>query len=593
MRRPTTSRLRPHTRLTCSSCAGGCTWQGFADYDASTAMFALRASGSHGDRQRKSAGVLTQQQRCLLMRSRARTALGRLAVLNDLAVSPPSKKQEANRHKNARRGLPAVAAPTQTVQVRQDILDVLQKANVAESTPEECFQAFDREPHRLYCVSQATFHIKDREACAFCLTTPTMCRTTDFLQNALYIKVGADATFKDVARGWSLIAVGVYSRTYETTRYQKTKIPSWCTHFNPVLYVLTSSDSAPAYELAFRALAALPAGAGNGPSMLVGPQVRQVHADHDAAIEAARVAVYPDSIRCGDFFHMWKCVQSRARHLQDSQQELLWQALSLSRTYCAQLCEFHYFWTCFFHLMKQWKQPEFLQYLKTWFFTLSTSEAQRQYGFHQPAYVDEQSPEFRVLAANWWASYRRIQPGSACGSQPIESSHGNQLRATLVAGLQEQAEGRKPELRRLPPNRFIPALASALQTMGKQLLKTPPKGLVEAWTGFKGFKGQSRQKQLQGSNGWVRVSNGTLQGQRVRAFKGSTSPSIQRVQGPSKGKGGVHESEFLKGSKVQARAKEGSMSPSTKVLCGSGVQSCCPGFQVGSSCHAAPTLNST
>ena len=116
-------------------------------------------------------------------------------------------------------------------------------------------------------------------------------------------------------------------------------------------------------------------------------------------------------------------------------------------THCTTLAEFHHFWLLFFRRMSQnkrqqgWNVPELASYLcKTYFFHLSPEDAREQYQLKDPKLTEDG----RVICASWWASYVRLQPGSASGTQPVESMHANGIRAALVASLQVQEESQKP-----------------------------------------------------------------------------------------------------------------------------------------------------
>ncbi|CAE7949189.1 unnamed protein product, partial [Symbiodinium sp. KB8] len=84
-----------------------------------------------------------------------------------------------------------------------------------------------------------------------------------------------------------------------------------------------------------------------------------------------------------------------------------------------------------------WDLPGLASYLcKTYFFHLSPEDARSQYQLTDPILTEDG----RVLCASWWASYVRLQPGSASGTQPVKSMHANGRRSALVASLELQAE---------------------------------------------------------------------------------------------------------------------------------------------------------
>jgi len=60
-----------------------------------------------------------------------------------------------------------------------------------------------------------------------------------------------------------------------------------------------------------------------------------------------------------------------------------------------------------------------------------------------------------VYCAQWWASYHRLQPGFASGSQCVESFHAHMFRGAFV----NMKTGE--QICRLLPDHFLPALEQA------------------------------------------------------------------------------------------------------------------------------------
>ena len=106
------------------------------------------------------------------------------------------------------------------------------------------------------------------------------------------------------------------------------------------------------------------------------------------------------------------------------------------------------------------------------------SSARAQYGV-----CDLDASEEHVLMAAWWASYHRLQPGKACGSQSAESEHSNGLRTALLRDV-SAAGGTRPTQRTLPlrrakPAALFPAFAQAVKAIGLQLEKAHAPTLVD------------------------------------------------------------------------------------------------------------------
>ncbi|CAE7442976.1 unnamed protein product [Symbiodinium microadriaticum] len=103
--------------------------------------------------------------------------------------------------------------------------------------------------------------------------------------------------------------------------------------------------------------------------------------------------------------------------------------------------------------------------------------AREQYRVTNPILTDDG----HVLCASWWASYTRLQPGSASSTQSVEAYHASGGRTALVATLDKQAASRNrpAELRRLAPLPFFQALQEAVTAIGQQVLKRPPHSLID------------------------------------------------------------------------------------------------------------------
>jgi hypothetical protein len=147
----------------------------------------------------------------------------------------------------------------------------------------------------------------------------------------------------------------------------------------------------------------------------------------------------------------------------------VYNALFRSRTYCTTLTEFHLFWVLFFDQMVRpvrqggWDEKAAADYLRcTYFFELPSADASEQYGA-----TNLPMSTTGVLCAAWWASYSRLQPGSACGTQPVEAFHAHVFRAAMV-------DERGRQLAHLQPNLFFAHFAEAVAAIGKQQRKAGP-----------------------------------------------------------------------------------------------------------------------
>ena len=156
------------------------------------------------------------------------------------------------------------------------------------------------------------------------------------LGNQDFLKVGIDATFKDLFGDWMLMPRGVFSKhVASTTLDQGLKGKSWCTRCTPVLYCVTNSDVAVACEHALRAfdhaplsrigsLAAAQASktcsrrdaadetcGSTSDTAASCSHIRQFQADWAKGLDVARRKLCPISTRQGDFRCMFREVQEK------------------------------------------------------------------------------------------------------------------------------------------------------------------------------------------------------------------------------------------------------------------------------------------
>ena len=128
-----------------------------------------------------------------------------------------------------------------------------------------------------------------------------------------------------------------------------------------------------------------------------------------------------------------------------------------SRTNATTLSEFHLVWAFVFkQLLKDGERAAVRYFREEYFFRLTVQEAAEQYGLQ-----DAQECADGIWCAAWWGSYARLQPGSACGSQPVEAPHRHGVRARLV-------DERGGQLHHLEPPAFFKAFREAMIAMSRQ-----------------------------------------------------------------------------------------------------------------------------
>jgi hypothetical protein len=345
------------------------------------------------------AGTVNEEQRCELDSSLARSSAGRLVSVNHIEESPPSLKQEASRtkNKNHREKKRDDALPLDTAKedwTPQEILEEMSAAGVLQGSVAQCLSTNAENSHKLYCVTHKTYRLQSG-AVGFTavLTTPTYLRQALQLENPSYIKIAADATFKDVFGDCCLIPCGVLSKLYSrTTGSEGCQHEAWCSHFTPLLYAFSTTESAQAYTMLYETMASLPIR--ETPKICMGPNVRQVHADWSPASEAARKQIFAESLRAADFWHFWKNMQERCIPLLDhtnadgnkQHQRTLQNMVFQSRTYCTTLTEFHTFWYLQLKQMSRpvsaggWGEPKAADYMRRHYFvTISEDDARKLY----------------------------------------------------------------------------------------------------------------------------------------------------------------------------------------------------------------------
>ena len=444
--------------LLCSSCktAEKCTWEGAASYSAPTKVFALRCSGDHDPAgQRKKGGTVTPVQRALLNSSNSCHAMGRLVEVNKLPESPPDARQEQNRRRNGTRrrfqeetaGLRKklrFEADERTSFTPDDIFDAIRDTDAKwradlplRGAVRGALQDDALEPDDLLILSTHTFtRASGKPGCCIVVATKELMQVPLRLSNPDFVKVAVDATFRDIFGDWKLIPLGVLSKHIgSTTLDGGLKANSWCTHCTPVLYCVTNSDSAISCEHLLRAFNEVPLSKigllsyanackvsarrdadPNSPdavapaaSVASCSHIRQLHVDWAKGLEVARRSMCPNSVRQGDFRHMFRevgdkipqklCARGQARRREVRQ--MLLTSLQITRTQCTTLTEFHLFWTCLFHDLMSAGESDVVEYLrKTYFFHLPVEVARTQYGLTSPIHCAE-----GILCAAWWGAY--------------------------------------------------------------------------------------------------------------------------------------------------------------------------------------------
>ena len=267
--------------LACSSCKNpaACTWEGAASYRPKTAQFKLRCIGQRDPSgQRKKGGAVTPAQRAVLDSSLSKTAFGRILALNRSEDSPPDKTQEQNRLRNKSRRVNS-ANKTQlkralkfeeddrSVFTVDDITDAIHAAGAVwradlplKEAVSGAFADESLDPDALLVLSFHTFERKSGKlGCCAVVSAKELMQVPPRLGNPNFLKVGIDATFKDIFGDWKLMPLGVLSKHLAVTTVDEgIRAKAWSTHCTPVLYCVANSDGAAAAEYLLHAFDHVP-----------------------------------------------------------------------------------------------------------------------------------------------------------------------------------------------------------------------------------------------------------------------------------------------------------------------------------------------
>ncbi|CAE8635708.1 unnamed protein product [Polarella glacialis] len=345
--------------LVCTSCdeeqVPQCSWKGLAHYDSEDKYFQVHACGTHASKQRTKAGVATTEQRCKMLASQSSQAIGKLVAINHCEASPPTKLQAADMVKNKARTKTHEPDHVQRGWTAEDILDAVRNADIREATLKDCLHFPAEQDDMLFMLEYKSYLLPNGSPAFTALfASPCLLRAPQLLENSDYVKVAANATWRDIFGNFCTIPFGVLSKRYSGTTERSCKLGAWCSHFSPVLFAVSSSENGHAYEMGYQLLSKVPCR--TIPWTPLAARVRQVHGNWSSAVEKARATVFHDSLRAGDFFHLWKNVQANLlsyfseRDTQSNIQQV-YNALIRSRTYCTTLAEFHLFWILFFDQM--------------------------------------------------------------------------------------------------------------------------------------------------------------------------------------------------------------------------------------------------
>ena len=420
--------------LVCTSCQDPkkCTWVGGACYNSQTMHFELRCASDHDPAgQRKKGGTVTPTQRAKLDASVSSSAKGRLVSINKEPCDPPTEPQEQNRLKNLKR-----RRREQQCQSKDGEEDAAEMDDRAHFTVDDIREAITAsgacwradmplkeavqgaladeslDSDELLVLSFHTFpRTSGKQGCCVVVSTKELLLVPPSLSNPNYLKVGTDATFKDLFGDWKLMPLGLLTKRLSVTTLERgVQGTSWCTHCTPVLYCVTNSDGAVSCEHLLRAFDQVPLArigplataaasvhclrrdAGSGPNAQGSTtasctHIRQLHGDWAKGIEAARRKMCPNSIRQGDYRHMFKDVQANIPgklHARGQARKrllkMLLRSFQDSRSHCSTLAAFHVYWTFLFESLAAKGEDEVIAYLKgQYFFTLSEQDAKDQY----------------------------------------------------------------------------------------------------------------------------------------------------------------------------------------------------------------------
>ena len=456
---------------TCTSCMedehNKCTFFAETHLVKATGEFTIRYTGLHSPLgQRKSRGLMTPEQELAFHRSAANTAHGKRIAFVGVAGEAPELPQLSNKIHNDRsksRVEDTHQTPADNVWPHELIKRCLADAAVPRvgaetlllwkdipgNIPSNAKDAFD-----MYLLDEGSWTATNGNPhIGFAFSSYACLAALSKLRNKEYIKLTGDGTFKRTFQNWCVIPVGLLTKREGRTRTrgQDAPIDSWPTHFTPLVWVLASGETTGSYKLGLAALNRMAAALFD---IDLTRCTKQFHADLTPTAEAARQELYPASVRTADFWHLLEAIKEMLEEELEAGDEkrkhkneiIHW--IMATRSEPITFTEQHDLWALLFKHFREdlGEHRAFLRLQEKFFVLIPVERAKLAYNAEDLSMLQDGC----AWCGLHWSGFCRLQPGSACGTEPTESYN-------LVFSKRFQKPDGRP-LRKATPPQIFPAL---------------------------------------------------------------------------------------------------------------------------------------
>ena len=449
----------------CKSCPKGlCSFFARTTFSSETSQFHIQYCGKHHDGPQKMPGrrIMNADQECKYYASDASPGVARLTAFVDLPYAPPSPRQLQRRAKRDKhKAMPADEQPC-GLWPTESVKHAFREAGVRAPTDDD-FTGDDE--LEMYMLGTETFQdTGGNDHVAFVVSSLACLKSVSKLANKQYIKLCADGTFKQLFGNWCTIPLGFLTKHKgrTTPRGHTLTVLSWPTTFTPLVWVVASGETGGAYCAGARVLnrlAGRPLIAG-GQGIDMRQNVKQFHADMTKTAEAAREELYDKSVRCSDYWHIFEAIKTDLVTREKGRKDTILNWIVMTRTHCIKLTTVHNTWALVFNWLDKVGEHKAKDTLKKYFLLLPVEVAETEpYSASEMTMLEGG----KVLCPLFWAGWDRVQPGSASGSQALESYN------RLYGKLFQTPSGRR--LRKATPDQIPEALRKVVKVAGQQAKK--------------------------------------------------------------------------------------------------------------------------
>ena len=241
--------------------------------------------------------------------SKASTAEGKRGAFVDIQGNPVSQAQLQDRmHNDKKRDKANQARCGCSLWPGELIKEVFSQAKIA-SMSEQTFGQLNIPERDIEMVEIAKGEWLDesdeKERMGWVFTSYAVLDGISRVVNPGYIKLCGDGAFRTVFANWCILFLGFLSKHYGRTNMRRATadvvahVRAWPTHFNPLVWVVASGETAGAYRLGIDAL--LRFANTLTPRVDLALSTKHFHADLTATAEKARRELLKHSVRVAYF----------------------------------------------------------------------------------------------------------------------------------------------------------------------------------------------------------------------------------------------------------------------------------------------------